>query len=190
MTRRTRVATLRVRCDTRTVAAHISDPRVDAEGLSDLAPLWVELHRHHLEVAEYSALVEDLDSSWARRLGWYRRLLKSGAAYVTATDHKSNLVGYAMVAFDDGPDDTFDVSGGIAEVVTLVVTRSHRSTGVGHALLTAAEQIAGARGYDTVKIAVMSGNAGAQQFYEAHGYSAGELVLYRRFSDQRVYVRG
>ena len=165
------------------MAPGISDPRTDPEGLEDLAPLWVELHRHHREVSEYPALVEDVDASWARRRSWYLRLLESDAAYVTATDEQGRLIGYTMVAFDHGPDDTFEVRGGLAEVVTLVVTRAQRSTGVGSALLSAAERLASDRGYDTVKIAVMSGNAGAHHFYETHGYAAGENVLYRRLSE-------
>jgi ribosomal protein S18 acetylase RimI-like enzyme len=89
-----------------------------------------------------------------------------------------------MVAVEDGPDDTFEVKGGIAEVVTLVVRRAQRSAGVGRALLTAAEQIARDRGVDTVKIAVMSGNTQAQEFYEKNGYLSGEQVLYRRLDGE------
>jgi ribosomal protein S18 acetylase RimI-like enzyme len=162
------------------MAVQISDPRSDLEGLDDLAQLWTELHRHHREVSEYPYLVRDAAMSWARRLQWYRDLLAQGAAYVTATDDQGRLIGYAMVAFQDGPDDTFEVTGGVAELVTLVVTKAQRSAGVGRALLTATEDIARARGFDTVKIAVMSGNARAKRFYEAHGYALGELVLYRR----------
>lgn len=71
----------------------------------------------------------------------------------------------------------------IAEVVTLVVTHDLRSTGVGRALLSSAEDFACTRGFDTVKIAVMRGNARARGFYEANGYAVGEEVLYRRLSD-------
>jgi ribosomal protein S18 acetylase RimI-like enzyme len=166
------------------MAIQISPPSTDADGLDELAPLWKELHRHHREVANYRNLVQDLDSSWSRRLGWYRRLLAQGAAYVTAADNGGRLIGYAMVALESGPDDTFDVEGGIAEVVTLVVAADQRSAGVGAALLRAAENIARDRGFDTVKIAVMSGNARAQLFYEANGYSVGEHLLYQRLGDQ------
>ena len=93
---------------------------------------------------------------------------------------EGRLVGYTMVAFETGSDDTFEVSGGIAEVVTLVVTRRHRSAGVGRALLSAAERVARERGFDTITVKVMSGNARAEGFYEAHGYAVGEQVLYRR----------
>jgi ribosomal protein S18 acetylase RimI-like enzyme len=162
------------------VAVHISDPRSDLEGLDDLAPLWAELHRHHRNVSDYQDLVSDPGLSWHRRVDWYHRLLADGASYVTATDEPGHVIGYAMVAVELGLDDTFDVAGGVAEVVTLVVARAHRSAGVGRALLEAAERIARDRGVDTVKIAVMSGNARAKEFYEKNGYSPAEQVLYRR----------
>ena len=60
------------------------------------------------------------------------------------------------------------------------MTRGHRSLGVGRALLRAAERIARDRGFDMVKIAFMSGNLRAREFYEANRYSLGEQILYRR----------
>ena len=157
------------------MAIKVSDPRTDVEGLTHLAPLWEQLHRHHQAVADYKVLVHDPAVSWTRRLRWYRPLLADGAAYLTATDDEGPLVGYAMIAFDS--------TGGIAEVVTLIVTCGHRSLGVGRALLCAAERIACDRGFDMVKIAVMSGNLRALRFYEANRYSLGEHVLYRRLVD-------
>jgi GNAT superfamily N-acetyltransferase len=160
----------------------ITAPRTDTHGLNELAPLWLELHQHHREVSDYDGLVQDPAVSWARRLAWYRRLIAAGGAYLTATDDDGHLTGYAMVAVDEGPDDTFEVVGGIAEVVTLIVTRGQRSSGVGRELLVAAEDFAISRGFDTVKIAVMTGNMRTQRFYEANGYSVAEHVLYRRLS--------
>lgn len=162
----------------------VSPPRTDLEGLTDLETLWAELQSHHLEVSTYPHLVHDLESSWKSRLRWYRRLVAEGGSYLTAADERGHLIGYAMVGIEEGPDDTFDVEGGVAEVVSLVVTRGERSNGVGKALLEAAERLARDRGIDTVKIAVMSGNARAQRFYESHGYLVGECVLYRRLGDR------
>jgi GNAT superfamily N-acetyltransferase len=164
---------------------HVSAARTDVDGLGALAPLWAELHQHHREVSAYPALVADPELSSARRLDWYRHLLADGASYLTATDDEDRLIGYAVVAFESGPDDTFAVEGGIAEVVSLVVTRDRRSAGVGRALLRAAEGIARDRGFDTIKIAVMTGNSRAQAFYEAIGYSCAEHVLYRRLGPPR-----
>lgn len=158
----------------------IGSARSDVEGLAALAPLWAELHRHHRDVSSYPDLVADPDASWTRRRDWYERVLASGGSYITATDDSDVVVGYAMVAFEDGLDDTFDVKGGIAEVVSLVVTRDRRSAGLGQMLLRAAEDMARSRGFDTLKIAVMSGNTRAQAFYERAGYVPAENVLYRR----------
>lgn len=97
---------------------------------------------------------------------------------MTAT-RDGRTIGYAMVAPEDGDDDTFAVTGGVAEVVTLVVTGSERGSGAGAALLVAAEEIARDRGFDTLKIAVMSGNDRAERFYVSHGYAVAERVLYR-----------
>lgn len=162
----------------------VSDPRTDAEGLTDLRPLWGELHRHHRQVSAYQGLVEDSESSWASRLRWYRRLIANGGSYVTATDDRGRVIGYAMVAVEGGLDDTFDVAGGIAEIVTLIVSRDQRSAGVGRVLLAAAEDIARNHGFDTVKVAVMNGNGRALKFYENNGYSVAEHVLYRRLGDR------
>ena len=161
------------------MAASLRGPSSDPSGLAGLAPLWSELHRHHREVSEYKDLVQDVGASWERRAAWYRRLLEQGAVYLTA-DEDGRPIGYAMVAIEDGPDDTFESGGAIAEVVTLVVAPEWRSAGIGQALLRAAEEAARSRGADTVKIAVMSGNRRARAFYETHGYALGEEVLYRR----------
>lgn len=162
------------------MVATIGAPRSDPEGLDELAPLWQELHQHHRDVSDYEPLVRDVGASWASRRRWYHRLLAEGASYITAVDEDGRLIGYAMVAVEAGPDDTFDVQGGIAEVVTLVVTGDRRAAGVGRALLRAAEGVARDHGFDTVKIGVMSGNDRAQRFYETNGYALGEHILYRR----------
>ncbi|MGH2928305.1 MAG: GNAT family N-acetyltransferase, partial [Solirubrobacteraceae bacterium] len=155
--------------------------RTDGEGLAELEPLWTELHAHHREVAEHRDLVADPTASWAARLRLYRRLLAEGGAYVTAT-RDGRAIGYAMIGLEEGDDDTFAVTGGVAEVVTLVVAGRERGSGVGAALLAAAEEIARSRGFDTVKIAVMSGNDRAERFYASHGYGVAERVLYRRLA--------
>jgi len=84
-----------------------------------------------------------------------------------------------MVALDGAPDDTFDSQAGVAEVVTLIVAGTHRSGGVGAALLRAAEELARDAGADTMKIAVMAGNRRGEGFYEGHGYAVAEHVMYR-----------
>jgi hypothetical protein len=85
-----------------------------------LEALWRELHAHHLDVAHYPYLVHDAVASWVRRRVWYERLLADGGTYFVARDN-GRLVGYAFALLTPGTDDTFDVRGGIIEVVSLVV---------------------------------------------------------------------
>lgn len=167
------------RADARAMPIQLSQPRADPAGLDDLRTLWTELHRHHRAVADYRDLVEDDDASWRRRRAWYERLLNEGAAYIVALDDE-RPVGYAMITLAPGPDDTFASRGGIAEVVTLIVTEDRRGAGIGRALLHAAEEFARGHGIDLVRIAVMSGNARAAEFYGSQGYAVAEHLLYRR----------
>ncbi len=117
--------------------------------------------------------------SWARRREWYRRILDGDGAYFLAADG-AKPVGYAMVQVHSGADDTFEVSGGILEIVSLAVTKDLRGEGIGTMLIGAAKAFARSRSIDTLKVAVMDGNDRARRFYEASGFALGEFVLYQR----------
>src|ERR1700730_7616854 len=98
----------------------ILGPLTDTRGLDQLESLWSELHRHHQQVASYSPLVADVAVSWRRRRRWYESLLADGGAYFTARTAGDKLVGYLLASVAQGEDDTFDVRGGIVEVVSLI----------------------------------------------------------------------
>jgi GNAT superfamily N-acetyltransferase len=164
------------------VAVSILGPFTAPDRLETLAPLWRQLHRHHLEVAAYAPLVDDLDQSWGRRRAWYQRLLSDGGAYLIAHDH-DHAVAYAFLHIVAGLDDTFEVKNGIVEIVSLVVDQHARGQGVGTSLLHAIEALATTRGIDTLKVAVMAGNDRALAFYRAGAFARGEEILYRRLDD-------
>jgi ribosomal protein S18 acetylase RimI-like enzyme len=156
----------------------IEGPIMSGGALDELRPLWQELHRHHLNVAQYRRLVDDLEGSWERRRSWYRDLLAhGGAAFFVARDD-NGPVGYAMTRTVRGPDDTFEVRGGIVEIITLVVTQSRRTHGIGTELVVAVREFAVDQAIDTVKVAVMVGNTGAKSFYADVGFEPAEEVLY------------
>jgi GNAT superfamily N-acetyltransferase len=152
----------------------------EADRLAELEGLWRELHLHHRGVAEYGPLMDDLDQSWSSRRRLYRRFLEEGGVYFVARDSEERPVAYAFCEIVLGPDDTFLVRGGVIEVVSLVVAETHRGGGLGARMLQAVEEMAAARGIDTVRIAVMAGNDSARRFYDHAGYRPAELVLYRR----------
>jgi ribosomal protein S18 acetylase RimI-like enzyme len=161
------------------VAISIDGPLTAPGDLDQLAPLWRQLHAHHLGVASYRPLVEDPDLSWSLRRAWYERLLAEGAVYLVAREDGA-AVGYAVVQVEPGQDDTFDVGGGVGEVVSLVVADRLRGQGIGRMLWAAAEAHARRSGAGAMKVAVMAGNDQALAFYRAEAMELGELVLYRR----------
>jgi ribosomal protein S18 acetylase RimI-like enzyme len=156
---------------------HIEGPIISYTALDELRPLWLALHGHHEKVAEYRDLVHDRQASWDRRRNWYLGILDDGGAYFIARQD-SEAVGYAMTQTTLGLDDTFEVRGGVIEVITLVVAESARSRGIGGSLLGAVKEFALGQGIDTVKVAVMTGNTRAQSFYANAGFHSAEEVLY------------
>jgi ribosomal protein S18 acetylase RimI-like enzyme len=155
----------------------IEGPIASPVALDELRPLWLMLHGHHADVASYRRLVDDPQQSWERRSTWYRALLADGGAYFVAREGEVP-VGYAMTQTVRGPDDTFEVRGGIVEVITLVVDESQRARGIGAALIAAVREFAAGKGIDTVKVAVMVGNTRAASFYRRLGFEPAEEVLY------------
>ena len=146
--------------------------------LDDLEDLWKELHAHHLEVATFTPLVADVDKSWIRRRRWYERLLSEGGVVFMAAENDGPCVGYAVAVPAAGEDDSFEVRGGIVEIVSLVVTSSQRGKGVGARLVRAVRDLASDYGMNTLKVALMTGNAGARSFYENIGFRPAEAVMY------------
>jgi len=169
----------RCRNRSRAVVVHIEGPLHSVDELAAIEPLWTSLHAHHLAVASYPWLVGDTAASWERRRTWYTRLLGDGGALFIARDDNGTAVGYAVTETVRGTDDTFDVVGGIVELVSLAVAENARQQGVGARLMEAVEGHADDQGVDTLKVAVMAGNERARHFYEMLGFEAGEEVLYR-----------
>jgi ribosomal protein S18 acetylase RimI-like enzyme len=160
-------------------ALTVAGPSRALADLDDVEELWRQLHVHHLHVATYPRLVQDLDASWQRRRAWYERLLNNGGHLFIARDASGRAVGYALIDVVAGPDDTFDVVNGLVELVSLVVAPDVRGAGIGHLLMAGVEKEARALGIDTLKVAVMAGNDGAFRFYESFGFVPAEAVLYR-----------
>ena len=129
---------------------------------------------------ELPTLVSDAAASWERRRAWYARLLGDGGALFVARDDAGNPKGYAVVETVLGADDTFEVVGGVVELVSVVVAVDARDNGIGSRLIEAVKAHAARQGVDTLRVAVMAGNDRARRFYERVGFEAGEDVLYRK----------
>ncbi|MDI2130698.1 GNAT family N-acetyltransferase [Yinghuangia seranimata] len=138
-----------------------------AEALDSLEPLWLALHEHHQRVAP-PAVYQPPAASWRARRGSYEHWLAEGG-FVLLAERGSDLVGYALVEIQDGPDDTWVTGSRIAEVQTLSVAPAERGLGTGTRLLDAVDAHLAELGIEDVFIGVLTGNDDALRFYERRG---------------------
>jgi ribosomal protein S18 acetylase RimI-like enzyme len=151
----------------------------DPAGLDELRPAWLALHHHHLAVASFHALNRDDEASWAARRAMYAAGLADGDHDVLVAREGGRLLGYAVLRYAPGPDDTFLMPAGHAELVTLTVLPSERGRGVGSALLDEVDRRLAARGGLALAVAVMEGNEDALRLYLRRGLVPGEKMLWR-----------
>ena len=93
----------------------------------------------------------------------------AGSAVFVAEDEQGRIVGWTHVIAR-----TFLESDPYAELAGLVVDRTARRRGVGHALVSAAEAWAAGRGYTTMRVRSNVKRVEARPFYEGRGYAIGK----------------
>ena len=107
-----------------------------------------------------SVLAIDADSypePWSRGL-WTKELARSDRIYLAAREN-AKLIGFAgaLLALDD------------VHLMTIAVAPSHRSRGVGGALLTSVIESAVAAGATSLTLEVRASNVAAQALYRSFG---------------------
>jgi GNAT superfamily N-acetyltransferase len=147
------------------------------EAVDDLRPLFLALHRHHRSLVELP-LVPD-DEAWRARRATYLEWFDEGRALLFVARAQDTPVGYALVVWHEGADDTFPLAPRYAELYTLSVAEEVRRAGVGGRLLDAVDDALADEGDPALVIAVMAGNADALRFYARRGVVPGEVLLYR-----------
>jgi ribosomal protein S18 acetylase RimI-like enzyme len=109
------------------------------ERADEVRALWLELHHHHRRVSTLQPLVDDA-ASWQRRRALYLERFARAAGLLALAREGDDVVGYAFVCIEDGPDDTFPVGPLDAELYSLSVARRMRGNGVGTRLLDFVER--------------------------------------------------
>jgi ribosomal protein S18 acetylase RimI-like enzyme len=150
-----------------------------AERVDELRELWLALHHHHRPVIGTLPLVENDELSWQRRRALYLDRLGSGTGFLLLALDQDDIVGYALVCIEDGPDDTFPLGERYAELYSLSVAPKLRGRGIGTRLLDCVDEELAQRSIADLKVAVMTGNMDAERLYERRGLRRAELVLYR-----------
>jgi len=92
-----------------------------------------------------------------------------GSAVFVAEDDDGRIVGWTHVIAR-----VFLESDPYAELTGLVVDRTARRKGVGHALVSAVEAWAAGRGYTTMRVRSNVKRVDARPFYEGRGYAIGK----------------
>ena len=156
---------------------NVTVARVGVEAVDDLRPLFVALHRHHRLVSDLP-LVGD-DEAWRARRATYLAWFAEGRALLFVASAEETPVGYVLVVWHEGADDTFPLAPRYAEVYTLSVAEQARGAGVGGRLLDAVDEALADEGDPPLAIAVMAGNSDALRFYARRGLVPGEVLLYR-----------
>jgi GNAT superfamily N-acetyltransferase len=151
--------------------------RVGAEAVDGLRDLFLALHRHHRAVVDLPLVADD--EAWRARRATYLAWFAEGRALLFVASASETPVGYALLVWHEGADDTFPLAPRYAEIYTLSVAEAARGAGVGNRLLDAVDEALAREGDPPLTIAVMACNSDALRFYARRGLVPGELVLYR-----------
>ncbi len=137
--------------------------------------------RHHGAITPDWGPVRDDDDSWTRRRADYVKWLAEPDAFclVAACTGQGTILGYALVTVNEGSPTWASVER-FGYVESLSVLPEARGTGVGSALLRAAEDQLATLGVEQVNITTVAANENARRFYEREGYEAAFITLQRR----------
>ena len=143
---------------------------VDPTAAGELVDLWVPLARgqreygSHLRAEANRTRVRELLARYAAN----DRLLVARSEADSA-DLETDTVGFVMFRTRS---DRYEVDSSRGLVENLYVVPDCRGSGIGSALLSAAERRLGERGVETVSLEAMAANEDARRFYRRHGYES------------------
>ena len=155
--------------------------------LPSLKPLWLSVHRRHVEsMPELAPYVSDTQS-WAARSEMYSALLIKPDTVLLLAHLDDKLIGYGlahvMAVEETWVADTWQTGRRIGEIESLAVIPSYRGRGIGTRLLAALETELENVGVRDLILGVLPGNSGAIRLYERGGYRPTWMYL-SHFADR------
>lgn len=108
----------------------------------------------------------------------FAQLIRDKNAGVFAARINGRMVGYAVVV----------VEGMVADFWDIVVSKEHRRSGIGTALISRVESFARERGCRMIKLDVNLNNAGAIELYKKLGYRGISMIMIK--GDMRDGLKG
>lgn len=139
------------------------------------------------ELQEYERAIDDrlLEGSEMARAYTAAMLERCNAwaGRVLVAETEDGIIGFAAVQAAVPSEELDEPPGTYALISDLVVTAARRGTGLGRALLAAAEDHARAYGANEIRIAVLAGNAVADELYRTAGFRPYVHILSKRLTD-------
>lgn len=164
-------------------AADVAIVEFAPDDVGALAPLWLELHRHHQAVSPgLRPFLDDADS-WPVIAELFAKSAKDGLLFVAQVGGRlAGLASAAVYGVDDLPGyaDSWATGGKIAETKFLVVGDGFRGQRIGAALMDRVEREIARRGAPDHFIGAIEPNAGAIRFYQSRGFRPAWLELIKR----------
>ena len=135
----------------------------DKNDLERLTELFIELHRHHVEIMPESFLMPE--QSWFS--GKISEILNDVGQKVLVYD-SGRIEAYAVVRIIevDSPDKPYRK---VCFIECFAVSENCRRQGVGTELFNAVKEFGREKGCTSVQLGVSAGNTGAVDFYEKMG---------------------
>lgn len=162
------------------------DTTIRRGSLSDLPaiePLWISVHRRHVESMPQLAPYVDEVTTWAKRERLYVDLLDSPDTILVLAEVDGTLVGYGtahvLAADQTWAADTWVTGPRIGEIESLAVLPTHRGRGIGGLLLDRLEKHLEKLEVADVILGVLPGNAPAMRLYERRGFRPTWLYMSR-----------
>lgn len=147
-----------------------------------LRPLFIALHEAELAIEPRMRPSEEIADVYLAKM---LERCEEWDGVVLVADGDAGLLGYVCVWRRYVSDEPDDLPGEIAYLSDLVVGEAARGTGLGRALLRAAEASAREARAPTIRLSVLAGNHGALALYEDEGFAAVELDLEKRLDLER-----
>jgi ribosomal protein S18 acetylase RimI-like enzyme len=152
-----------------------------ADDLNSLAPLWIAVHRQHVEsMPELAPYVGD-DETWRERRGLYAQLLAKPDTLLLLASVDDELIGYGlahvMAVSETWIPDTWRTGERIGEIESLSVLPAYRGSGLGSQLLDRLEAHLHDCGASDLVLGALAGNRDALRLYERRGYRPTWLYL-------------
>jgi ribosomal-protein-alanine N-acetyltransferase len=121
------------------------------------------------DLAHLAALEQQLfaDDAWSEATWWSELAGRPRRDYVVATTSGGTIAGYAGL----------DVSGDVADVMTIATAPDHQGRGTGRVLLAELVRRATAHGVEAVLLEVRADNDAARRLYDRAGF---EVISVRR----------